>query len=34
MFLDMASSINPRGNTPSRVSAMNIDIERSVPYRK
>jgi phycobilisome rod-core linker protein len=34
MFLDMARSINPRGNTPSRVSAMNIDIERSVPYRK
>jgi phycobilisome rod-core linker protein len=34
LFLEMAQSINPRGNPPQRVSALNIDIEQSVPYRK
>jgi phycobilisome rod-core linker protein len=34
MFLNMARSINPQGNPPQRVSATNIDIERSVPYRR
>lgn len=33
-FLDMARSINPRGNSPQRISALNIDFEKSVPYRK
>jgi len=33
-FLAMARSINPQGNTPQRLSALNIDIEKSVPYRK
>lgn len=33
-FLEMARSINPRGNPPQRISATNIDIEKSVPYRK
>jgi phycobilisome rod-core linker protein len=33
-FLAMAKSIGPKGNAPQRMSAMNIDIERSVPYRK
>lgn len=33
-FLGMARSINPQGNPPQRISALNIDIERSVPYRK
>jgi len=33
-FLDMARSINPRGNPPQRISALNIDFEKSVPYRK
>lgn len=33
-FLNMARTINPRGNPPQRISALNIDIEQSVPYRK
>ena len=33
-FLEMAQGINPRGNQPQQISAMNIDIEKSVPYRK
>jgi phycobilisome rod-core linker protein len=33
-FLDMARSINARGNQPQRISASNIDIEKSVPYRR
>lgn len=33
-FLNMARSINPQGNPPQRISALNIDIEQSVPYRK
>ena len=33
-FLDMARSINPRSNPPQRISALNINIEQSVPYRK
>jgi len=32
-FLDMARSINPRGNQPQRISATNIDYEKTVPYR-
>jgi len=32
-FLDMARSISPRAGTPQRFSALNIDIERSVPRR-
>jgi phycobilisome rod-core linker protein len=34
LFLNMARSINARGNQPQRISAVNIDIEKSVPYRK
>lgn len=34
LFLDMAQSINPRGNQPQQISAQNINIEQSVPYRK
>ena len=33
-FLNMARSINPQGNPPQRVSAQNINIEKSVPYRR
>lgn len=33
-FLAMARNINPKGNPPQRISALNIDIEQSVPYRK
>lgn len=33
MFLDMARSINPRGNMPQKISALNIDYERAVPRR-
>lgn len=33
LFLDMAQSINARGNAPQRLSVMNIDYESSVPYR-
>lgn len=34
LFLDMARSINAKGNPPQRISAFNIDIEKSVPYRR
>lgn len=34
LFLDMARGINPQGNQPPRISATNIDIEKSVPYRR
>ncbi|MBH8553880.1 phycobilisome rod-core linker polypeptide [Nostocaceae cyanobacterium CENA357] len=34
LFLDMAQSINPRVNPPQQISALNIDIAQSVPYRK
>lgn len=33
-FLNMARSISPQGNPPQRISALNIDIERTVPYRR
>lgn len=33
LFLDMARSINPRVNAPQKLSALNIDIEKSVPRR-
>jgi phycobilisome rod-core linker protein len=33
-FLDMARSVGAVGNAPQSISAQNIDIERSVPYRK
>jgi phycobilisome rod-core linker protein len=32
-FLEMARSISPRGNAPQSLSALNIDIEKSVPRR-
>ena len=32
-FMEMARSISPMGNAPPRISALNIDYERSVPYR-
>jgi phycobilisome rod-core linker protein len=34
LFLSMAQSIRPLGNSPQSVSPYNIDIERMVPYRK
>ncbi|MBA3922928.1 MAG: phycobilisome rod-core linker polypeptide [Nostocaceae cyanobacterium] len=34
LFRGMAQSINATGNPPQRVSALNIDIEKSVPYRR
>jgi phycobilisome rod-core linker protein len=34
LFLDMARGINPKGNAPQRISAANIDIEKSVPRRR
>ena len=34
LFLDMAKSINPQGNTPQRLSVQNIDYEKAVPYRR
>ncbi len=33
-FLAMARNVGATGNAPQTVSAQNIDIERSVPYRK
>jgi phycobilisome rod-core linker protein len=33
LFLDMARSINPRGNAPQRISALNIDYNNAVPRR-
>ena len=32
-FLDMARSINARGNAPQRISALNIDYNNAVPRR-
>ncbi|BAY94909.1 MULTISPECIES: phycobilisome rod-core linker polypeptide [unclassified Tolypothrix] len=34
LFLDMAKSINARGNAPQQLSVQNIDIEKAVPYRR
>ncbi len=34
LFLNMARSINPTVNAPQRLSALNVDIENSVPYRR
>ncbi len=34
LFLDMARSISPRSNPPQQISSTNIDIEKSVPYRR
>jgi phycobilisome rod-core linker protein len=34
LFVGMAQSINPVGNPPQRISPFNIDIEKSVPYRR
>ncbi len=33
-FLAMARSINPQGNEPQRLSALNVDYMNKVPYRK
>lgn len=33
-FLGMAQSISPAAGVPQRVSALNIDYERKVPYRQ
>ncbi|MEM7726086.1 MAG: phycobilisome rod-core linker polypeptide [Cyanobacteria bacterium P01_A01_bin.45] len=33
-YMAMAGGINAQGNPPQRVSPFNIDIEKSVPYRK
>lgn len=33
LFMEMARSISPTGNAPQRISALNIDYERAVPYR-
>ena len=34
LYKDLARSISPKGNQTPRVSAMNIDYEAKVPYRK
>ena len=34
LFLDMARGLNPQGNPAQKISATNIDIEKSVPYRR
>jgi phycobilisome rod-core linker protein len=34
LFRNMALSISPAGNVPQRVSALNIDYENKVPYRR
>jgi len=34
LYITMAQGINAQGNPPARVSAENIDIEKSVPYRR
>lgn len=34
MFLGMARGLNAQGNPPQRISPFNIDIAKSVPYRK
>lgn len=33
-FLDMARSINPRGAQAQKISALNVDFQNAVPYRK
>ncbi|MEO1377302.1 MAG: phycobilisome rod-core linker polypeptide [Cyanobacteria bacterium J06635_10] len=33
-FMAMAQGVNAEGNPPQRISALNIDIEKSVPYRQ
>jgi phycobilisome rod-core linker protein len=33
-FLNMARSLNPQGNPPQRISALNVDFLNAVPYRK
>jgi len=33
-FLAMARGINPTGGQPPRMSALNVDYEKKVPYRK
>jgi phycobilisome rod-core linker protein len=34
LFLNMAKSISPRTNAPTPISTANIDIEKTVPYRR
>jgi phycobilisome rod-core linker protein len=34
LFLNMAQSINPKAGKPSVTSVANIDIEKTVPYRR
>jgi phycobilisome rod-core linker protein len=34
LFLDMARSMAPMGNAPQKISALNIDIEASIPRRR
>jgi phycobilisome rod-core linker protein len=34
LFLKLAQELNPKGNPVPRVSAQNIDIEATVPYRR
>lgn len=34
LFLNMALGVNAQGNPPQRISPFNIDIAKSVPYRK
>ncbi len=34
LFMSMARGVNAQGNPPQRISPFNIDIEKSVPYRK
>lgn len=34
LFMDLANSINAKGNTPPRLSVQSIDYEKAVPYRK
>ncbi|MEO1209803.1 MAG: phycobilisome rod-core linker polypeptide [Cyanobacteria bacterium J06638_20] len=34
LFLNMARSLDVRGNAPQNLSALNVDFESGVPYRK
>lgn len=34
LFMNMALGVNAQGNPPQRISPFNIDIAKSVPYRK
>jgi phycobilisome rod-core linker protein len=34
LFLSMAKSISPRASAPTRTSTYNINIEKTVPYRR